>query len=53
MDESRLIGHTRFLQRLSKRRIRDSRLKLFTTNYDLCFEKAAAFLGESIKLIDG
>lgn len=34
-----------FLRRLARRRVRDSRLKLFTTNYDLCFEKAAGEIG--------
>jgi hypothetical protein len=29
MTDKRLIGHTTFLHRLSRRRVRDSRLKLF------------------------
>lgn len=33
------------MHRLSRRRSRDQRLKLFTTNYDLCFEKAAGNIG--------
>ncbi len=40
-----------FLHRMSRRRVRDSRLKMFTTNYDLCFEKAAGNLG--LVAIDG
>jgi SIR2-like domain len=44
-DESQLAAHRMFLHRLSRRRARDSRLKLFTTNYDLCFETAAAKQG--------
>lgn len=37
--------HKEFLRRLARRRARDPRLKLFTTNYDLCFERAAGDLG--------
>jgi len=44
-------AHAKFLHRLAKRRTRDSRLKVFTTNYDLCFEKASSQLG--LILIDG
>ncbi|MBU2585135.1 MAG: SIR2 family protein [Bacteroidetes bacterium] len=51
MADERLIGHTTFLHRLSRRRVRDSRLKLFTTNYDLCFETAAGKQG--IIVLDG
>jgi hypothetical protein len=36
---------------LSRRRVRDPRLKVFTTNYDLCFEQAASALGGVV--IDG
>lgn len=46
-----LSGHKTFLHRLSRRRVRDSRLKLFTTNYDTCFEEAAGSHG--IVVIDG
>ncbi|MCP4545816.1 MAG: SIR2 family protein [bacterium] len=42
----RLDAHMTFLHRLSRRRVRDQRLKVFTTNYDLCFERAAGKLGE-------
>lgn len=34
-----------FLHRLSRRRSRDRRLKLFTTNYDLCFERSISAIG--------
>ncbi|CAH1905365.1 SIR2_2 domain-containing protein [Candidatus Nitrotoga sp. HW29] len=44
-DEKQLAAHRTFLHRLSRRRVRDSRLKLFTTNYDLCFEAAAGRQG--------
>ncbi|MEZ5126797.1 MAG: SIR2 family protein [Thermoleophilia bacterium] len=40
-----LRAHETCLHRLSRRRVRDPRLKVFTTNYDLCFEHAAADLG--------
>lgn len=40
-----LNAHKDFLRRLARRRARDPRLRLFTTNYDLCFETAAGALG--------
>ncbi len=40
-----LLAYKTFLHRLSRRRIRDQRLKVFTTNYDLCFEQATSELG--------
>jgi len=49
--EEKLDGHRTFLHRLSRRRVRDPRLKVFTTNYDLCFEQAANALGGVV--IDG
>lgn len=45
LDPGKLKDHETFLHRLSRRRVRDQRLKVFTTNYDLCFERAAAALG--------
>jgi hypothetical protein len=36
-----LIFHEAFLRRLARRSVRRERLRLFTTNYDLCFEHAA------------
>jgi hypothetical protein len=40
--DQKLEGHRTFLHRLSRRRVRDPRLKIFTSNYDLCFERAAS-----------
>jgi hypothetical protein len=51
LDVDKLGAHQTFLHRLSRRRVRDPRLKVFTTNYDLCFERAAGKLG--IVVIDG
>lgn len=60
LDRCREIGlqgqhdlkpHLEFIRRLARRRARDPRLRLFTTNYDLCFERAAAGLG--LTAIDG
>lgn len=50
-DTNQLVAHRTFLHRLSRRRVRDSRLKLFTTNYDLCFETAAGLQG--LVVLDG
>ncbi|ARK55581.1 SIR2 family protein [Burkholderia pseudomallei] len=50
-DDSKLMSHRTFLHRLSRRRARDSRLKLFTTNYDLCFERSAGKQG--LVVLDG
>lgn len=50
-DKKQLAAHRTFLHRLSRRRVRDSRLKLFTTNYDLCFETAAGLQG--LVVLDG
>jgi hypothetical protein len=44
-DIDQLSAHRIFLHRMSRRRVRDSRLRLFTTNYDLCFERAAGQQG--------
>lgn len=46
-----LEAHRTFIHRLSRRRARDPRLKIFTTNYDLCFERAAGELGAVV--LDG
>jgi len=45
LGDNNLHAHRRFLHRLSRRRVRDQRLKIFTTNYDLCFERSASTLG--------
>jgi hypothetical protein len=50
-DGTNLTNHETFLHRLSRRKVRDSRLKVFTTNYDLCFERAAGKNGSVV--IDG
>ncbi len=50
-DPNQLSAHRTFLHRLSRRRARDSRLKVFTTNYDLCFETAAGRQG--LVVLDG
>jgi hypothetical protein len=50
-DTEQLVAHRTFLHRLSRRRVRDSRLKLYTTNYDLCFETAAGRQG--LVVLDG
>lgn len=45
LQTDKLDAHKTLLHRLSRRRVRDQRLKVFTTNYDLCFERAASDLG--------
>lgn len=50
-NSPQLDAHKTFLRRLARRRARDSRLKVFTTNYDLCFENAAGELG--LVVMDG
>ncbi|MCW8885332.1 MAG: SIR2 family protein [Motiliproteus sp.] len=44
-------AYTSLLQKLARRRVRDPRLKVFTTNYDMCFETAASELG--MMIVDG
>jgi len=51
LDIKKLDGHKTFLHRLSRRRTRDSRLKMFSTNYDICFERAAGEMG--LVVVDG
>jgi hypothetical protein len=41
-DAVQLPIHEAFLRRVARRPARQPRLKLFTTNYDLCFETAAS-----------
>lgn len=43
--ESDLPVHELFLRKIARRSIRQPRMRLFTTNYDLCFEAAAARAG--------
>ncbi len=49
--ETDLPGHWAFLKKFARRSPEKPRVKLFTTNYDLCIETAAVRLG--IVLIDG
>lgn len=42
---SDISAYRNLLQKLARRRVRDPRLKIFTTNYDMCFETAASELG--------
>lgn len=51
LEPEKLDDHRTFLHRLSRRGARAPRLKVFTTNYDLCFERAAAALGSVV--LDG
>lgn len=48
---SDISAYKSLLQKLARRRVRDPRLKVFTTNYDMCFETAASDLG--MVTIDG
>ncbi len=50
-DEVKLTVHESFLRRVARRSARRSRTKLFTTNYDVCFEMAARRSG--FVVIDG
>ena len=45
LEDADLRAHEMFVHRLSRRRSRDQRLKVFTTNYDLCFERATSGIG--------
>ncbi|MFW1982263.1 SIR2 family protein [Acinetobacter guillouiae] len=49
--DAQLLGHKEFIRKLARRKSKDPRVKLFTTNYDTCFEDAAGLLG--ITVIDG
>lgn len=48
---SDISAYRNLLQKLARRRVRDPRLRVFTTNYDMCFETAASDLG--MVAIDG
>ena len=50
-DEESLRWHMAFLLKLGRRSTRQPRMKLFTTNYDRCFEEAANFT--QFLVIDG
>ena len=49
--ESDITSYQNLLRKLAKRRIRDPRLKIFTTNYDMCFENSSSDLG--MMVVDG
>lgn len=46
-----ISAYTETLRKLARRRTRDPRLKVFTTNYDMCFETASSDLG--MMVVDG
>ena len=50
-SDTELPAHTGFLRKFARRSPEKPRVKLFTTNYDLCIETAGLHLG--IVLIDG
>lgn len=49
--ETDLTAHAGFIRKFARRSPEKPRVKLFTTNYDLCIETAAARLG--VVLVDG
>ncbi|QXC52014.1 SIR2 family protein [Agrobacterium salinitolerans] len=49
--ETELTAHKGLVQKLAKRAVEKPRVKLFTTNYDLCLEEASSRLG--VILVDG
>lgn len=49
--DDKLPTHESFLRRLARRSVRRDRLKIFTTNYDVCFEHAAQSTGFTV--VDG
>ena len=51
LKDNKLDAHCSFLRKLSRRSARNPRLKVFTTNYDLCFERAAAL--QNLIVVDG
>jgi len=50
-DTSALNVHEAFLRKVARRSTRQPRMKLFTTNYDICFEHAAS--SNRFVVIDG
>ncbi|WP_299737226.1 SIR2 family protein [uncultured Roseobacter sp.] len=50
-SDTELLAHTGFLRKFARRSPEKPRVKLFTTNYDLCIETAGLRLG--VVLIDG
>lgn len=49
--EKKWSSHNQFINKLGLRKIKQSRLKIFTTNYDMAFEQAAS--NEGFVVIDG
>ncbi|MGL5386178.1 MAG: SIR2 family protein [Enterobacterales bacterium] len=49
--KSDLTSYKMLLQKMARRRVRDPRLKVFTTNYDMTFESSASELG--MMVVDG
>jgi hypothetical protein len=50
-DRTDLASHRTLVRKIARRGIRKPRTKVFTTNYDLCFETAAQ--GQQFVVIDG
>lgn len=50
-SDSDISAYKELLRKLARRRTRDPRLKVFTTNYDMCFETASSELG--MMVVDG
>jgi hypothetical protein len=50
-ESSDISPYQTLLQKLARRRVRDPRLNVFTTNYDICYETAASNLG--MMIVDG
>lgn len=50
-QDTDLPAHKGFVQKLAKRTVDKPRVKVFTTNYDLCIEESASRLG--VVLVDG
>nr|WP_321459038.1 SIR2 family protein [uncultured Vibrio sp.] len=46
-----ISAYTETIRKLARRRTRDPRLRVFTTNYDMCFETASSDLG--MMVVDG
>ena len=49
--KSDIKSYNDLLRKMARRRVRDPRLKIFTTNYDMCFENASSNLG--MMVVDG
>ena len=50
-EDDKLLHHENFLKRLIRARNYKDRLRIFTTNYDFCFEQAASCIGYYV--VDG